>query len=236
MRLYVIIITLLGLMLSACGANEVSAPTPVPKAELAAFERAPIFQAALDYNGVPRIEDCTDEVARDVKYHNCRDSKAIYTRALASAKAADRPLMVIFGFNKCPYCIKLESEIMDPRKPLRSHDVAKYFSAAEQAGYQAAGKPFKLPYVRLHARADHGLALADELGITEMAVAAGWHRVWSPFVVFVNPKTGEMTSESEWEAAEVYCDWAAGVATSLEKIGMAEAGEPMTPRKRCAKS
>lgn len=236
MRLHFIIIPLLSLVLSACGSSETSPPPPEPKAELAAFERAPIFQAALDYNGVPRIEDCTDEVARDVKYHNCRDSKAIYTRALASAKASNKPLMVIFGFNKCPYCIKLESEIMDPRNPLRGHDVAKYFSAAEQAKYQAAGKPFKLPYVRLHARAAHGLALADELGITEMAVDAGWHRVWSPFVVFVNPQTGKMTSESEWEAKEIYCDWAAGVATSLEKIDMAEAGEPMTARKRCAKS
>jgi hypothetical protein len=45
-----------------------------------------------------------------------------------------------------------------------------------------------------------------------------------------------MTSESEWEATEIYCDWAAGVATSLEKIEMAEAGEPVTARKRCAKS
>lgn len=236
MRLHLIILAFFGLMLSACGSKETAAPATALKTELAAFERAPVFQAALDYNGVPRMKGCVDEVPRDVKYHNCRDSKLLYTRALGTANAMDKPLMVIFGFNKCPYCIKLESEIMDPRNPLRSHDVAKYFSAAEYAKYQAGEDSVKLPFIRLHARADHGLALADELGITEMAVAAGWHRVWSPFVVFVNPKTGEMTSESEWEATEVYCDWAAGVATSLEKIGMAEAGEPMTLRKRCAKS
>ena len=97
-------------------------------------------------------------------------------------------------------------------------------------------KPFKLPFIRLHARSDHGLVLADELGITEMAVAAGWHRVWSPFVVLVNPKTGAMTSESEWEAKEIYCDWTGGTATSLEKIDMAEAGEPVMARKRCPKA
>lgn len=236
MRFHLTIVILLALMLSACGSKETSAPTPPPKAELAAFEKAPIFKTALDYNAIPRIEDCTDEVPRNMKYHNCRDSKVLYTRALSTAKAMDAPLMVIFGFNKCPYCIKLESEIMDPRDPLQSYDVAQYFSAAEQAKYKAAGKAFKLPYVRLHARSDHGLALADELGVTDMAVAAGWHRVWSPFVVFVNPKTGAMTSESEWEAKEIYCDWAAGVATSLEKIDMAEAGEPVTPRKRCPKA
>ena len=233
MRIYLIIA--IALMLAACGSKDVDAPSPAPKAELAAFERAPVFKAALDYNAIPRIEGCTDEVPRNVKYHNCRDSKAIYTRALATAKAMDTPLMVIWGFNKCPYCLKLESEIMDPRKPLRSRDVAQYFSKAEHAQYIAAEKAFKLPYVRLHARSDHGLALADELGVTEMAKAAGWHRVWSPFVVFVNPQTGAMTSESEWEAKEIYCDWAAGVATSLEKIDMAEAGEPLMARKRCPK-
>ena len=104
----------LGALLSACGSKE-AAPSPAPKAELAAFERTPLFKQALDYNAIPRIEGCVDEVLRNVKYHNCRDSKAIYTRALSTAKAMDKPLMVIFGFNKCPYCLKLESEIMDPR-------------------------------------------------------------------------------------------------------------------------
>lgn len=234
MRLHLIIFAVIAVILSACGPKDAAEPS-APKAELAVYDRAPIFKTALDYNAVPRIEGCTDEVPRDVKYHNCRDSKAIYSRALATAKAMDKPLMVIWGFNKCPYCIKLESEIMDPQNPLRSVDVAQYFSAAEQAKYKAAGEPLKLPYVRLHARSDHGLALADELGVTEMANAAGWHRVWSPFVVFVNPKTGAMTSESEWEAKEIYCDWAAGVATSLEKIDMAEAGVPVMARKRCPK-
>ena len=235
MRITFIAVIFAALMLSACGSKE-TAQTPATKAELPAFERAPVFKAALDYNAVPRIEGCTDEVPRDVKYHNCRDSKALYARALSTAKAMDAPLMVIFGFNKCPYCIKLESEIMDPRNPLRSGDVAQYFSEAEHVKYQAAGKALKLPFVRLHARSDHGLALADELGVTEMAKAAGWHRVWSPFVVFVNPKTGEMTSESKWEAKEIYCDWAAGVATSLEKVGMAEVGEPKVVRERCPKT
>ena len=199
MRINFIVAFITALILTACGSKE-APQAPAPKPQLSAQDRAPIFKSALDYNAVPRIEGCTDEVPRDVKYHNCRDSKALYNRALSTAKAMDAPLMVIFGFNKCPYCIKLESEIMD-----------------------------------LHARSDHGLALADELGVTEMAKAAGWHRVWAPFVVFVNPKTGEMTSESKWEAKEIYCDWAAGVATSLEKIGMAEVGEPVTLRKRCPK-
>lgn len=236
MRIHLIALFIMGLILSACGSKDAAAPSDAPKGERAAFERAPIFKAALDYNAIPRIEGCVDEVPRDMKYHNCRDSKAIYTRALATARAMDKPLMVIWGFNKCPYCIKLESEIMDPRKPMRGHNVAQYFSISEHEKYMAAAKPLKLPFVRLHARSEHGLALADELGVTQMANEAGWHRVWSPFVVFVNPRTGEMTSESKWEAKEIYCDWAAGVATSLEKVGMAEVGEPVMARKRCPKT
>ena len=234
MRIQFIFMTLMALMLSACGSKDVAVPV-VQNTTLAAFEKTPLFKAAVDYNSIPRVKGCEDEVPRDMKYHNCRDSKLIYTRALGTANAMNKPLMVIFGFNKCPYCIKLESEIMDPRNPLRSNDVAQYFSTEQFAMYQANEDSVKIPFVRLHARADHGLALADVLGITEMAEAAGWHRVWSPFVVFVNPKTGAMTSESEWEAKEIYCDWAAGVATSLEKIDMAEAGEPVTARKSCPK-
>lgn len=236
MRIHFIAFLAFTFALTACGSKDALAPSEASETERAAFERAPIFKAALDYNAVPRIEGCVDEVPRDMKYHNCRDSKAIYTRALATAKAMDKPLMVIWGFNKCPYCIKLEREIMDPRNPMRGHDVAQYFSAPEYEKYIDAAKPLKFPFVRLHARSEHGLALADELGVTEMANAAGWHRVWSPFVVFVNPHTGAMTSESEWEAKEIYCDWVAGVATSLEKIGMAEAGEPVKVRKRCPKA
>jgi len=85
MRYSIFTIILSALILAACGSKESATPSPASKAELAAFERAPIFKAALDYNAIPRIEGCTDEVPRDVKYHNCRDSKAIYTRALTTA-------------------------------------------------------------------------------------------------------------------------------------------------------
>ncbi len=235
MRIHIMALSAIILVLMACSPKDTAAPVSAVKTELEAFEKAPLFKTAIDYNAVPRIKGCEDEVPRNLKYHNCRDSKILYTRALGTANAMNKPLMVLFGFNKCPYCIKLESEIMDPRNPLRSHDVAQYFSKAQFDEYQAEKDSVKIPFVRLHARSDHGLALADELGITEMANEAGWHRVWSPFVVFVNPKTGEMSSESEWDAKEVYCDWAAGVATSLEKIGMAEAGAPVAERKRCPK-
>ena len=67
-RLYLMAFIVLGALLSACGSKE-AAPTPAPKAELAGFERTPLFKQALDYNSIPRIEGCVDEVPRDLKYH-----------------------------------------------------------------------------------------------------------------------------------------------------------------------
>jgi len=215
---------------------QIGPPAAPAAAKVPEFLNAPIFTPAIDYAKIEKIPGCKDEVSRNLKYHNCRDSKKIYEAALQEAKAENTPLMVIFGFNKCPYCVVLERTIFNPKNPVRGGHVAQYLSKPELEDLMAAKTPLSVPFIRLHARSKHGLKLADDLGVTEMAKAAGWHRVWSPFVVFVNPETGKMTSESEWEAKEVYCDWPANIAVSLEKIDLVKAGEPLRPRKRCPKS
>jgi len=126
--------------------------------------------------------------------------------------------------------------IFNPENPVRTVHVARYFSKTELQRFMSAKSPLSIPYIRIHARSEHGLKLADNLGVTDMAKAAGWHRVWSPFVVFVNPQTGDMTSESEWDAKDIYCDWPANIAVSLEKLGMVKDGPPLHVRKRCSKS
>ncbi len=203
--------------------------------ESRAFIQSPVFTPAVDYAKFPKFENCQEERVREVKYHACRDSRALYEAALADAETKDQPLMVIFGFNKCPYCVVLERGIFNPDRPVRGGNVARYFSTAELETYMAKKQALTIPVLRLHARSEHGLKLADELGITNMAKDRGWHRVWSPFVVLVNPKTGSMTSESEWEAKDVYCDWSANIAVSLEKVGMTQEGIPYTDRTRCPK-
>ena len=200
------------------------------------FAAEPLFEPAVDYETVPRISGCQEEPVRVVKYHGCRESKALYEKALARAKSQNTPLMVIFGFNKCPYCIVLERSIFDTSNPVRGVHVARYFAKPALAQYLKQRAPIKIPVLRLHARSEHGLKLADELGITEMAKERGWHRVWSPFVVFIDPVSGKMTSQSKWEAEEIYCDWAMNVAVSLEQIGLLPSGEPYQPRRRCKKS
>lgn len=191
-----------------------------------------VFTDAIDYASFPNIENCEEENVREIKYYNCKNSKDIYLAALKSAKEQNKPLMVTFGFNTCPYCKVLDAEIYNPVNPITSEAVKQYISS-ESA--RALGD-FSVLTVRLHARSEHGLKLADDLGVTQMAQARGWHRVWSPFVVFVNSQTGAMASESLWEAKEIYCDWSANIAVSLEKNGFIERGQPQTQRKRCPKA
>jgi len=213
-----------GLVLAACsGGDNASAP-------IAETSGGSVFTPAVTYTDFALIPNCKEEPVREVRYHACRDSRAIYKAALANAKRQGKPLMVTFGFNKCPYCKVLDADIHNPAKPVTSNRVTQYFAASAKPD-----APFTLPTVRLHARSEHGLRLADELGMTKMANDRGWHRVWSPFVVFVNPETGAMASESLWESKEIHCDWAANIAVSLENIGMLTRGEGGAERKRCAK-
>ena len=200
-----------------------------------AFLQAPVFYPAVDYQSFEAFPNCSEEFVREVKYFGCRDSRTLYETALANAKAKGQPLMVIFGFNRCPYCEVLERTVFDKKKPMLSGHVVRYFSKPALQSFVNEAQPLGIPLLRLHARSDHGLKLADELGITKMAQVRGWHRVWSPFIVFINPETGAMASESEWEAEDVYCDWPMNVAVSLEEIGLATKGTPLTERKRCAK-
>jgi len=73
---------------------------PVKDEVQAKFEaqlQTPLFLPAIDYNDIDRIMNCRDEVRVNLAYHNCRDSRAIYTAGLKAAKAKGRPLVLIFG-------------------------------------------------------------------------------------------------------------------------------------------
>lgn len=207
--------------------------TPTDKAKLETLLAAPVFEAAIDYTSLPLLQRCREERVRVLRYHACRSSDVVYEAALKTAKAKGQPLVVFFGFNTCPYCRVMEAEIFNPAKPLQNADLVPYFSKQALKSYIEKGEPLTLSYVNIHARAPHGLALADRLGITEMAKARGWHRVWSPFVVFVDPESGKMVSQSRWEAPNPHCLWVMDAAANLEEMGKITAGEPLRERTRC---
>lgn len=212
-----------------------SGPPAVDKVQ-DAFEKqlaTPLFTPAIDYQKIDRLPACRDEVRRNMRYHNCRDSREIYTAALAAAKRDGKPLAIFFGFNRCPYCAVLHKQIFDPARPMRDANLVRYFSKPAIENYGRSGEALELPYVNIHARSDHGLKLADDLGVTALAKERGWHRVWSPFIVFVDPATEKLASQNYWEAPETHCDPMADFAVNLEELGMIKKGPPVKQRKRC---
>lgn len=207
--------------------------TPAQQKHMASLMETPLFEPALDYSQIPKIEECEEKTLRPPKYHSCRDSRAIYDKALANAKSEGQPLMVIFGFDTCPSCRAMAMQMFDPKRPMQNNHIVRYLSKPAINSIVLENTPLKISVVRIHSRSKHGLKLADELGATKMATDRGWHRVWSPFILFVNPETEAMHSESFWEAEELFCDWGAELATNIEGIGFVKKGKPYVERKRC---
>jgi len=207
--------------------------TPEQQRAMADLLQTPLFEPALDYSKIEKIDGCEDRTLRPPKYHRCRDSAEIYKMAVANAKAKKQPLMIIFGFDTCPSCVAMQRVVFNTKRPMTNNHLVRYFSRAALNTYVLAGNPLRISVVRIHSRSDHGLKLADDIGATKMAKERGWHRVWSPFILFMNPETGKYHSESFWEAESVFCDWGAEFATGVEALGYAEAGKPYVDRERC---
>jgi len=220
-------------ILMICAVPAAAQLTPAQQKQMTALMQAPLFEPALDYSEIPSIDDCVEKTLGPPKYHACRDSRAIYDTALQNATTKGQPLMVIFGFDTCPSCKAMARVAFNPKAPMANTHLVRYLSKPAINKIVVENTPLKISVVRIHSRSRHGLNLADELGATKMAKDRGWHRVWSPFILFVNPQTGKMHSESLWEAEELYCDWGAEFAASLEGVDFVVPGQPYTERKRC---
>lgn len=231
-NLHTVLVALCVLM-SLTGVSIGQAKNPKPAPDLEALLASPLFEPALDYTEITKFEDCKERTIRTPKYHACRNSAQIYAKALANAKVRNQPLMVIFGFDSCPHCRRLYKQVLHPKHPMQNADIVKYLSKPAINSYVLQNTPLKISVVHIHARSKHGLKLADDLGVTQMAKKRGGHRIWSPFIVFVNPHTGHMHSESHWNPKDRYCDWGADFAAGIEGIGMVQAGTPYVERKRC---
>jgi len=213
--------------------SNLAAAQDKPEDTLPASLFAPIFEPALVYADIPQKQKCKEEKPGYTQYHRCRDSAQIYALAKQNAKAKNQPLMVVFGFDNCPSCAALDRQIFNPKRPMETRDVIQFFTGPEIKDYVDNERPLKISVVRVHARSRHGLKLADDLGVTAMAEERGWYRVWSPFLLFINPVNGQLHSESYWESKEGYCNYGTIIAVSIEGIGMSKPGTPYRPRKRC---
>lgn len=188
-------------------------------------EGKPLFVSAVDYADFTPVPGCTADVD-DATYRACIDPRALYAAAIESATEADNPLMVIWGFEECPYCKKFAAEEMNPENPRLIRDfVGNTLTEAQRATLPDNGRDFQISVLHLHVRAPMGEALAEQLGVTDIARSRGWHRVWSPFVTFTRPGSHTFVAQTQFQQGEKPCNYVDDFAISLEQIGYIPADE-----------
>lgn len=208
------------IVLSACTPSTPSASTP-------------LFVPAVDYADFTPAPGCAADVP-DATYRVCIDPRALYAAAIESAREADNPLMVIWGFEECPYCKKFAQEEMNPENPRTIADfVGNSLSDSQRASLPNEGADFQISVLHLHVRAPMGEALAEQLGITDIARSRGWHRVWSPFVTFTRPGSHTFVAQTQFQQGEKPCEYVDDFAISLEQLGYIAADDSKV-RPMCA--
>lgn len=202
MQMRYILAGICALLLSACGSGSDTL----------------LFVEAVDYTALEPEGGCSTDPQNAI-YHSCIDSETLYTAALASAKEAGNPLMIVWGFNECPYCKVFDAENFNPDAPWTTADFMKKLRPEQRAALsKEARSDYQISIVRLHSRTANGLAFADKLGVTDMALERGRHRVWSPFIMVVNTETGAMHTEEKWNAQWSFCESASEFIVNLVAI------------------
>jgi len=192
----------------------------------------PLFVEAVDYDAFTADPTCTADVP-DATYRACLDPTELYTASVAAAKAADNPLMVVWGFEECPYCKKFAVEEMNPNKPRLSQKfVTRDLSDKQRAALPSNGADFQISVLHLHVRSEAGAALAEKLGVTDIARERGWHRVWSPFVSFTRPGSDTFVAQTQFEQGEKPCFYSDDYAISLQQLRYIPADDSK-PRQMC---
>ena len=180
---------------------------------------AELFVEAVDYVAMQPEGGCRQDPENAI-YHSCLDNEAVYSAAVASAKAKGTPLMVIWGFNECPYCKVFDSKNFNPEQPWTTKNFIKKLTSDQRAAMTREEKAgYQISIVRLHSRTPNGLAFADKLGVTDLARERGWHRVWSPFIMVVDPETERIHTEEKWNAEWSFCEDASEFIVNLVAIG-----------------
>lgn len=199
-------LTALGLFVAACSQQPAEVDTK------------PLFVPAIDYANFEPDPDCTDD-APDAVYRACLDQDALYAAAVESASEAGNPLMVVWGFESCPYCQAFQKEELNADSPRTIKDfVTNTLSESQRANLANNGKDFQISYVHIQVRTEGGAALAERLGVTDIARDRGWHRVWSPFVSFTRPGSDSFVAQTQFEQGEKPCEYVDDFAISLQQL------------------
>ena len=192
--------------------------------------KAPLFDTNFDYDAVSTLPNCNQRVTPRTKYFKCKNSAELFVAAKDWAKTSDQPLMVIFGFDECPSCQAIEQLYFGRKEPISKEMFIPFVS-----DIQAKTKDIPtISVARIHIRNENAEAMVKRLGLVDYAESKNWHRLWSPFIVLFDPKTGEWHSEETWDSEIVYCyDAIAEIAVSLEELGYMQKGKTLKYRETC---
>ncbi|MEO1642990.1 MAG: thioredoxin family protein [Pseudomonadota bacterium] len=192
----------------------------------------PLFNLAVDYSKLQRQVSCRRDAAGAL-YKRCYDARQSYDAALARAKAENKPLMIIWGFDECSACRFMESREFNPASPWMTGRFAQWaLSPAQRAGLSNEGLNLEILLLRINSRSPSGQKLSRELGVLKMARERGGRRVWSPFITMTNPVTGKLVSQASMRGNEQPCNRYDEFALNLEDLGYIPA-DPGYERRIC---
>lgn len=193
----------------------------------------PLFVSAIDYADFEPAPGCTADVP-DATYRACLNQDELYAAAVQSATEAGNPLMVVWGFESCPYCQAFQKEELNDESPRTISDfVTNTLSESQRTSLANNGEDFQISYVHIQVRTDGGAALAERLGVTDIARSRGWHRVWSPFVSFTRPGSDSFVAQTQFEQGEKPCEYVDDFAISLQQLNYIPADDSKV-RPMCA--
>ena len=192
----------------------------------------PLFDLAVDYTQLETIPGCYPDQAGAL-YLRCYDARTSYETALARAKAEQKPLMIIWGFDQCPACRFLEAKEFNPAEPWMTDRFAQWaLSPTQKAGLSNEGRDLEILLLRINSRAPSGETLSKDLGVYDMARERGGRRVWSPFITMTDPTTGKLVSQASMRGNEQPCNRWDEYALNLEDLGYIPA-DPAYERRIC---
>lgn len=192
----------------------------------------PLFDLAVDYNVLEQLPYCSEH-RPDALYRRCYEARMVYDAALARAKAEQKPLMIIWGFDACSACRFLEAKQFNPSDPWMTGRFSQWaLSPQQRAGLSNDGRDLEILLLRINSRSPSGEQLSKDLGVYDMARSRGGRRVWSPFITMTDPATGKLVSQASMRGNEQPCNRSDEFAMNLEDLGYIPA-DPSYVRRIC---
>jgi len=200
--------------------------------ETAAPQGPLVFEKAIDYAAFQPIEGCTGERAKPI-YFKCLDAQQLYDAAFSQAKEDGRPLMVVWGFDECPSCMKLEKTELSGRKAWTvDRFLTDALTPAQRDAALASQDDYRILTLKIDVRHPSGAALAEEIRVTDIANARGYDRIRTPFITLTNAETGVLVSQAELGEGSRPCTRSDEFVLNLVEAGFLP-DDPSRDRRMC---